>query len=592
MCKGSAPIGSSVTRLLTGAAVALLAVSWAGCSDAPGGESSSSDRPEGCFGKCDGTEMVFESEYVANLEKLSQIFPNDKAPLSTIADAFSVVVDLGQNKIKAPTHLFGADVQVIPYGDEDNVTDAVGNPVARFDSEIAKAYTPGIVGIGVKHHRPEFRYFSVADASADMKEHFKLQDTHIELVVGVQREGAPGAITINNPQTYQDGLFGGKTYPMMFLQATFPEYVKAQERAFNDNILNWLMVFGAVSEFPGDYNGGDPLAAYNSEKVLEHAINGIKAITGDTEAHEWFQKDENMIYCAELAYISHNAGILVPLTKAFMAPHVGEEVWAAYTAEVDKHNAGQPNAFMTMNSNDMIKYVRTTATPEDLQPLWTYAPADQQTDAKSRLAFAPMTASHIVEHFMRLTFPREELGEGMAAVQGGMLAKMKDGLLEQMGMDGLPAEHPARAAASGLYDKIVETVSVQYEDYTAFRKAIQPLLDQAGQLTGPRPGDNGKGYYVPPSLYHIIAQGKHPGGLLGVGYVGHGVHWSASQPKSAAPAPAPAPDPVPGPPVEDPLANSCKPTCGGPAASGDCYCDASCTEFNDCCADFAEYCSE
>lgn len=53
---------------------------------------------------------------------------------------------------------------------------------------------------------------------------------------------------------------------------------------------------------------------------------------------------------------------------------------------------------------------------------------------------------------------------------------------------------------------------------------MTPLLDQARQITGPR-GD-GNGLFTPPSLFHVVAQGKQPGGLLGLEYVGHGVHFS------------------------------------------------------------------
>ena len=38
---------------------------------------------------------------------------------------------------------------------------------------------------------------SIASGGSDLKENLKLQDTHIGIVVGVQRDGQPGAITIN-----------------------------------------------------------------------------------------------------------------------------------------------------------------------------------------------------------------------------------------------------------------------------------------------------------------------------------------------------------------------------------------------------------
>jgi hypothetical protein len=141
-----------------------------------------------------------------------------------------------------------------------------------------------------------------------------------------------------------------------------------------------------------------------------------------------------------------------------------------------------------------------------------------------------MTMSDIVEHFMRTHIPREQLGESVAPLQGAVLAQMKPGLLEAMAIDKLPADNPIRVAVDALFQQIVQVVSTSHADYTAFRRALDPLLAQARQMTGPR-ADNGVGLFVPPSLFHVVAQGKHPGGLLGLRVVGHGLHVSVVRPK-------------------------------------------------------------
>ena len=108
-------------------------------------------------------------------------------------------------------------------------------------------------------------------------------------------------------------------------------------------------------------------------------------------------------------------------------------------------------------------------------------------------------------------------------------------------------------------------------------------------MTGPR-GQDGNGLFVPPSLFHVAAQGKHHG-LFAFEYVGHGVHVSHVVEK-AGPAPAPTP-------VEDiASAVSCKSpdeatnsadSCGRQAPGG-CWCDSTCSDYGDCCADFAPVC--
>ena len=107
------------------------------------------------------------------------------------ANAFRVRVVLGDQSLIADTHLFGGPVNVIPYHNADGVTDVDGNPVERGDAVIATYFPPGEIGIGVKRHRPSHRTLELGGDGGQMKEHFKLQDTHIEIVVGVASLGEP-----------------------------------------------------------------------------------------------------------------------------------------------------------------------------------------------------------------------------------------------------------------------------------------------------------------------------------------------------------------------------------------------------------------
>lgn len=502
-----------------------LALGVGGCSaQGPGGGAAATD--DRCAGKCDDARDLPSHE--ADLGKVAEQWPSGP-PLETIEDAFRVLVVLGDKQIVADTHLFGTDVRVIPYHNDDNGTDADGNPVGRGDAVLAQYFEPGEIGIAVKHHRPEHRVLDLgmgADPNS-MKEHFKLQDTHIELVVGVERDGEPGVITLNNPQTYENGRFGTASYPMIFLRPEYPEYLGTDEqRAFQDNIRTMMAGFNAVSHFPGDYNGGDPLAARDPEHLMEHASMMVRAIAGDEEARAWFQQDENMIYCAELAHVSFSAGLHAPLNAETFVPLVGEETWTAFVAELEKHNAGEPSAFTMLNRNELVRYVELTLAPEDLRAAPTYAPDEDRAarDAR-RLAFKPMTMADIIEEFLRTHLPRETLGEELAPLQGAVLQAMRPGLLEAMAMDQLPESDPRRQAVEALYDQIVMVVGTPYGSYEEFRAALEPLMDQARAMTGPR-DDSGNGLFVPPSLMHAVALGHQPGGLLKLRYVGHGLHWS------------------------------------------------------------------
>lgn len=551
---------------------------------------SNSSRPDrgGCIGKCDGAAGGYVSPYAADVDKLNELFPGGPE-METVADAWKVRVNLGEGaQFDAPTHLFGVPVEVIPYSDEDGVEDASGTVMERRDEAIAAAFPPGVVGYAIKNHRPEHRTLSPTDIQEDIKEQAKLQDTHIEIVVGVERDGLPGAITLNNPQNYQDGLFGDPDYPMIFVAPQYPDYLgDAEKLAFNDNIRTMTLAFNAVSDFPGSYNGGDPLATHNPQKLEEHVRQMVLAIGGDAEARAFFEDPQNLIYCAELAFVAASAGMHFPLNESTMVPLVGEDAWADFVAEVDKHEAGEPSAFTDLNDNEKASLVAATLAPEDLDPAPKYAPQPEAEGQK--LAFQPMTMADIVQHFLRTHVPREQIGEQLAPVQGQLLQAMKPGLLENMAMDQLPEDDPRRQAVDRLFGALVEVVATPHEDYDAFQQQLAPLMQQARQITGPR-DDSGTGYFVPPSLLHVVAQGKQPGGLLGLQYVGHGIHASATyladdSEQNTEPELESVDD-------ESPYAGSCTSSCGGSSPDGACWCDELCAEYGDCCEDIADHCGE
>lgn len=491
------------------------------------------------FGDAGPTEAVTRidrrpiapSGYRADMSKLNALFPGDP-PMRKVEDAFTATVDLNGTKIAAPTHLFGKPVNIIPYSNEDNVVDAAGRTVARGDAEIAKVFQPGEIGIAIKHHRPAHR--SLGGPSGDDKENIKLQDTHIEIVVGVAEKGPDGsmvgrAVTVNNPQTYENGQFGQPDYPMIFVRPKFPDYLNGQQvAAFQDNIRTMLVGFNTVTKFPGNYNGGDPLGARSPEQVEKHVEKMVRAVAGDADAKAWFAQPENQVYCAELAHLAMTAGVLFPLNRATWEPVVGREVWSRFEAQIQAHNGGTPDAFSRSNGNPNIGKIGLTLAPEDLRPMTEYAPESVRPSLSGTLAFKPMTMADIVEQFLRTHVPREQAGEELAPAQGAMLESMKPGLLESMGLDRLPASDPRRQAVEALFGQMVQVVGKKHGSYAEFRAAVEPLLAQARQITGPR--GNGEGLFTPPSLFHVVAQGKNPGGLIDLEYVGHGLHTSVVRP--------------------------------------------------------------
>ncbi|MEZ0227826.1 MAG: hypothetical protein ACAI25_04320 [Planctomycetota bacterium] len=453
---------------------------------------------------------VAPSGYEIDVEKINALYPGP-VPIQKVEDAYTVIVDLGGGlKLPAPTHLFGASVNIVPYSNQHGGTDAAGKPVPRGDAEIARIFKPGEVGFAIKHHRPEKRYLAIA--TDQDKENLKLQDTHIGIVVGVwdtdeAGNSVKGAITVNNPQGYESGLFGTPTYSMIFARPTFPPHLSAREVCdFHANIRTMLVCFNTISKFPPGYNGSDPLAARSPKDVRLHVEMMLKAYAGDAEARAFFQKDENQIYCAELAYLATSAGVLFPLNDETCVPIVGEEVWARFK---DALAAG---AAFEGNPNPHVKKVKLSLARKGMKPLVEY-------DPEGATAFRPMTGGDIVQHFIRTHIPRENAslgGEALAPAQAQILAAMKPQLFEAM---NLAADDPRRIPLEAAFGQILSVVGTSHDSYETFQKKLAPLLEAMRRALGDK-------LFIPPSLLHVVAQGKHPGGLVGLEVVGHGLHYS------------------------------------------------------------------
>jgi hypothetical protein len=560
-----------------------------------------------------GTQTIYIPDYA----KINQTF-HGEAPVNGLRDLFSVNMKFKDPmnpertlSYKAQTHVFGKKMKITGYGAAEMATDAAGNSLP-YDVEVAKSVKPGDVYIYVKGHRPEHRFIDTRDPRAAdpnaMKEHFKLQNTHISIAVGVKHaNGKAGAITLNNPQSYQNGRFGSKTYGGIFVKPVMPKYLTGrQQKGFMNNIRNMIAGFNAVSDFPGDYNGGDPLGVHNPKEVRKAVANMILAIAGKgasarsadvqsgsvaAKARQWFKDPKNQIYCAELAFVGMSAGMIVPLNwsgvknlKGIGGQKIDQQTWGRFQQAMKAHNRGETTPFTALNGNSLAKKVMlapekgtlgqrgsVSALPSDLKPEYAYG----RTDARAKLALKPQTMAGIVEGFLATHVPRsraagvdkaiqsmtgknpyqmkaearaqgQQLGVGkiremyMAPIQAALLQNMKPGLYGQMDLIDKPGDTAGnairaqkRAQVDVVWNALVEKVKTPHKDYRSFRKALRPVLAQAKQITGPRPDAfQGKGLFVPPSLFHLAAKFRtRYAGSLDFKYHSHGLEFSMLRPK-------------------------------------------------------------
>lgn len=459
--------------------------------------------------------------------RVAEGFPDN---ITKVEDLFTIRVYFGDGmQFDAPTHLFGPQVNIIPYGDADVVKDAGGHE-HKGDEVVSQYFPPGSVGFAIKHHRSFNRVLRITKESGveGSTDDIKLQDTHVEIVVGVDRGGRAGVVTINNPQDYQEGGFGDEVasgdYPMIFAKPIFPPYVPVNvQQALIDNIRTMAVGFNTVSKFPKNYNGGDPLGASSPEKIRQHVKMMVQAVAGDRSARSFFERDENKMYCAELAFVAASAGMLVPLNhNTVISLGVSEGQWSAFKREVRLHNErneNRPSFFVKNNENKKIRFVRLA----DLDSLDALRPVAEYSNApdieSQKLAFHPMTMADIVDGYLRLILPRKELGEDLAPYQAELLAHMKPGLLQMLSVE--PESGPGRSAGQ-LFDEIVAVVGRKYPSYDEFRRELEPLVVRARAMTG----NSSSGLFTPPSLFHLVLKGINASdGLLRLQYVGHGLHF-------------------------------------------------------------------
>lgn len=443
------------------------------------------------------------SAYAIDLNIAGQIFGSDFQMDSELFPTKTPLPD--GTEITVPTHMVGQDaVRYIAY---DNAWRAQQKDLARY-------IYPGEIAISIKHHSP----------SPEEGEQIKLQCTHIQVAVGVNTEDGPGVITINNPQEYESGLFGDHTYPMIFVKPVFPTGVPAPiQRAYINNIRTWLIIANTFTVFPGNYDGGDPLATRSVAQIRMLGDKLLEALAGDEAAIRWLKSEEHQVYCAELAHVALNLGIHYPLNAA----NLGSDRSAKLAEQLEAKE------FLAGNLNGFASLVDLEMAPEDLQPIGdllglAITEPHEEDPFGDGLAIEPFTLADILEQFIQRSIPRKQMGEGVAPVQAGMLRHAMPRLLQVMNIDHLPESDPERQALLGLYEQLILAVEQSYSDYAVFRQSIHPLMIQARKFTSPRA--NGTGAFVPPHCFLLRAtdsiQGNSDQGVFDWQYLGHGMHAS------------------------------------------------------------------
>jgi len=459
--------------------------------------------------------------YVVDLGKVAQVWDRGRAGLArSVEDLFSTAIPApGGGYRKIATHYDPSrGINVIAYDD------AWG----PRQGDISRYFRPGEVFICVKHHKPEYPILD-AEGEEAVRSAVKFDATHVSVGVGVQIAGPEGgqqagAVTVNNPQSYGEGLFGERHYPMIFLRLTFPAAVPAAMRAmYMDNIRTWLMIANAFTNFPQEhYDGDDPLGTLSVTAIRQLGDRLLEAAVGTFEqrhaARRWLRQEANLIYCSELAHVAINLGIHYPLSR----PVLGERFAAV-------QEALQTHAVVEDNENPYANSVALKSAPESLRPIAEVLGLTPTEPSAGRpfgegLALRPMTMADLVREYVQLV-PRETWGEQEAApIQARLFRMIRLGMITQVGLGRTTAGDPRRQAVDRLLDAFEVYLATPAASYQAFREGLGPLLREAAAIAGPRP--DGTGAFMPPHCWLLHALGRLPqaGSVMGVEVVGYGLH--------------------------------------------------------------------
>jgi len=413
----------------------------------------------------------------------------------SIEDLFSTVTELPGDKVKVTSHMMGAskdDLKFLAYDDASGLSQPM----------LAKDIRRGEIVISIKHHSPK--------PDANPLEALKFQCSHIQIAVGVKQ----GVMTINNPQGYEEGLFGHADYPMIFVKPTFPATVApAQAKHYIDNIRTWSVIANTFSVFPGDYNGGDPLSCMTRDQVINFGKALVRALLGDEVARAWLKEPEQRLYCAELAFMVLNLGLYFPLNES----QLGQDFVAVQRALVEKQ-------FLIENDNPHITSVDLTIAPSTLVSIDSICAISEATGPFwSGLAIMPFHSADIITQFIQRTIPRQKLGEAEGAKFQTLLLDQIRPMLSQF----LSLETQEEIVHfNSLVDRAKAVVEKAHDSYESFRTALEPVLRELATFSL----ENGMAY-IPPHCFLIratdsITHQHSTGGLLGWEYVGHGIHQS------------------------------------------------------------------
>ena len=337
----------------------------------------------------------------------------------------------------------------------------------------------------------------------------KNEGHHSGAVVPAQRKDQNGNLvssygTFNEPDAYHGGLYGSDGYVAVAQRLVFPEFVTPQQaRGYTDSIVCWMGLLNPFTQFPSDYNGGDPTRVFNRVALTEIMRNGLLAALGDAGAIAFFKNPANLTYCAEFIFVNLNTPVY-PFNKRGLAKLLnGDEAKAAQVLALrDQHNKGQSTVLSRQTGNPEFKKfnIKMPIVPEDLLPLDELLAENGQTVDSNAIPLPPFKVSQLIRRAFRVLLKPEEVNndQKLAEARAKLFKSMEPAIIQQLGLESLPAGAPELVAVDQFLDLVAQTLEQPAASPEEFDQRIDALLVKADEMLV---GAGDRAYFVPPRVY-------------------------------------------------------------------------------------------
>lgn len=432
----------------------------------------------------------------------------------------------------------------IGIADEQKITDPNGKTVSGHEDIVQYLDKYGLLICTFQYNKD--RYGEAIDLRkppedqelSDLVEIFIKNEGHHSgaIVPALWNGGRTNAFgSLNEPDTYHDGLYGHNGFIAVAQRLVFPEFVTPQQaRGYTDSMICWMALMNPFVEFSeNDFNGNDPTGVCDRPTLKEFLQNCALASLGSKEAIDFLNNSQNRAYCAEFIYICLNTPVY-PFNKQGLTLLLdGDKAKATEILKIrDKQNSRKKNILSQTSENLQFKEfnIQMPVVPEDLPPLHVLMATNGQPPSPNSIPFPPFTLSQVLRRAFRTLLKREKdvNNTKIAKAQAQMLGYLEPLILRQLGIVTPPREAESANEGEGLISRIpLEFFSVspppndpkvkavrefiafvqqqlqrKFDSYEEFDLNFDQVMTKADELIG----RDGVTYFIPPRIYVDLGQ--------------------------------------------------------------------------------------